>query len=48
MSERDYELIGEDAGTDPAAYGVLPDDGEGTEPTEFGYKPGEEPVEEEE
>lgn len=48
MTERDYELVGEDVeGTDPATYGVVTDEEAGDEPTEFGYKPGEEPVVEE-
>lgn len=45
--ERDYELVGEDVGTDPEQYGVgepiVLDEG----PTEFGYKPGEIPEEKE-
>lgn len=41
--ERDYELVGEDTDVEPASYGVLPDDGSGTEPTEFGYARGDLP-----
>lgn len=47
MTERDYELIGEDAGTDPEGYGVVTDDEAGDEPTEFGLKRGETPAPEE-
>ena len=46
MSERDYELVGEDAGTDPKDYGVIGDDEAGDEPTEFGLKPDETPEDE--
>lgn len=49
--ERDYELVGEDVGTDPAAYGAITAEEAGEkpdEPTEFGYKPGEGPEQEEE
>ena len=45
MSERDYELIGEDVGTDPEEHGVIGDDEAGDEPTEFGLKRGEPPEE---
>lgn len=46
--ERDYELVGEDAGTDPAAYGVGEAIEVGDEPTEFGVPTGEIPEEKEE
>lgn len=42
--EQEYEVIGEDVGTDPTSYGVVTDDEAGDEPTEFGVKPGEEPA----
>lgn len=45
--ERDYALLGEDVGTDPASYGVIDADEAGDGPTEFGLKPGEIPAEEE-
>jgi hypothetical protein len=45
--DRDYELIGEDTDVDPAEYGVLPDDGQGTDTTEFGYGRGDLPDDEE-
>ena len=43
MTERDYEIVGEDVGTDPKDYGVVGEDEAGDEPTEFGLKRGETP-----
>lgn len=44
--ERDYELVGEDVGTDPETYDVGEVFVQDDEPTEFGYKPGEIPEKE--